>query len=101
MLGLFRRKPPRDPAVTARVKTGVAALLGLTEDDTIMLAELRCRDAGCPDLETVVTVACADRRRFELRFPKPLAEIGPDDFATLATRAERLRASSDGSPEAP
>ena len=56
MLGLFKRKPPADPVVTERLKAWVAALMDLSDNDTIMLAELACHDPGCPDLETVITV---------------------------------------------
>ena len=75
MFGLFKRKPPADPVVTDRVKLWVATAMSLSDCDTIMLAELDCRDPGCPDLETVITVIRADRRRFVLRFPGPMARV--------------------------
>jgi hypothetical protein len=73
MFGLFKRKPPADPMVADRLKLWVATAMGLSDHDTIMLAELDCRDPGCPDLETVITVIRADRRQFVLRFPGPMA----------------------------
>lgn len=84
MLRLFKRKPPADPAVTGRLKLWVAALMGLTHRDTILLAELACRDPGCPDLETVITVIYADRRQFVLRFPGPMAGVTERDVQSLA-----------------
>jgi len=84
MLGLFKRKPPADPAVTDRLKLWVSTLMDLSGHDTIMLAELACRDPGCLDLETVVTVIKADRRRFELRFPGPMAGVTEADVQVLA-----------------
>lgn len=83
MLGLFKRKPPPDPVVTDRLKQWVGALMGLTDRDTIMLAELACRDPGCVDLETVITVIKADRRRFLLRFPGPMADVTEADVRSL------------------
>jgi hypothetical protein len=83
MLGLFKRKPPADPVVTDRLKQWVGALMGLTDRDTIMLAELDCRDPGCLDLETVITVAYADRRRFVLRFPGPMVGVTESDVQSL------------------
>lgn len=91
MFSLFARKPPRDPAITARLKGWVSDLMTLDDKATIMVAELRCPDEGCVDLETVITVVMPDRRRFELRFPKPVADIGPDDFALLTDRAQGIR----------
>jgi hypothetical protein len=84
MLGLFKRKPPADPVVTDRLKLWVSTLMDLSERDTIMLAELTCRDPGCLDLETVITVIKADRRRFELRFPGPMASVTEVDVQSLA-----------------
>ena len=84
MLGLFKRKPPADPEVTARLKLWVGTLMGLSDRDTIMLAELACRDEGCPDLETVITVVRADRRRFELRFPGAMAQVTEADVQSLS-----------------
>ncbi len=84
MLGLFRRKPAVDPVVTDQLKAWVGALMGLSDRDTIMLAELACRDPGCPDLETVITVIKSDRRRFELRFPGPMAGVTEADVQALS-----------------
>ena len=89
MLGLFKRKPTADPAVTDRLKTWVSALMGLSDRDTIMLAELACHDPGCPNLETVITVRLADRRRFELRFPGPMAGVTEADVQSLAPQLLR------------
>ena len=84
MLGLFKRKPAADPVVTERLKAWVGALMGLTDRDTIMLAELACKDPGCLDLETVVTVVRADRRMFVLRFPGPMAGVTEADVQLLS-----------------
>ena len=83
MFGLFKRKPAADPVVTDRLKLWVATAMGLTDRDTIMLAELDCRDPGCPDLETVITVIRADRRQFVLRFPGPMAGVTEADVQSL------------------
>ena len=86
MLGLFKRKPPADPAVTDRLKAWVSALMDLSDKDTIMLAELACHDPGCLDLETVITVIRTDRRRFALRFPGPIAGVTEAAVQSLAPR---------------
>ena len=89
MLGLFKRKPPADPAVTDRLKTWVTALMDLSDRDTIMLAELACHDPGCPDLETVITVVRTDRRRFVLRFTGAMAGVTEVDVQSLAPQLVR------------
>lgn len=75
MLGLFARRPRPDTEAVARVKGWVSDLISLSEEDHVAIAELACREPGCPDLETVVTVTLADRRRFVLRFPSSVAEV--------------------------
>jgi len=92
MLGLFKRKPPADPVVTERLKAWVAALMDLSDNDTIMLAELACHDPGCPDLETVITVIRTDRRRFILRFPGPMADVKEADVQSLSVRLPTIQA---------
>ena len=88
MFGLFKRKPPPDPELTGRVKGWVEALMGLSEADTVMVAELACKDPGCADLETVVTVIRADRRQFVLRFPGPLADVTEVAVQSLAPQVK-------------
>lgn len=83
MFGLFKRKPPADPERTDRLKLWVATAMNLCDRDTIMLAELDCRDPGCPDLETVITVIRADKRRFVLRFPGRMARVTKADVQSL------------------
>jgi len=85
MFGLFSRKPPADPVVTDRLKAWVAALMDLSDKDTIMLAELACHAPGCPDLETVITVIRTDRR-FVLRFPGPMAGVTEADVQSLSVQ---------------
>jgi hypothetical protein len=75
MLGLFSRRPRPDAEAVARLKGWVTNLMTLGEKDHIAVAELACHEPGCPDLETVVTVTLADRRRFVLRFPSSVAEV--------------------------
>ncbi|MGL6211493.1 MAG: hypothetical protein ACRC14_16855 [Paracoccaceae bacterium] len=89
MFGLFKRKPPPDPELTGRIKHWVSALMNLSDADTIMVAELACRDPGCVDLETVVTVIRADRRQFVLRFPGPLADVTEAEVQSLGPKSDR------------
>lgn len=83
MLGLFSRRPRPDPQAVARLKVWVANLMSLDDRDHIAIAELACHEPGCPDLETVVTVTLADRRRFVLRFPSDVAAVTEADVQLL------------------
>jgi hypothetical protein len=83
MAGLFARRPRPDPLALARVRDWVSALMSLDAADHVAIAELACHEPGCPDLETVVTVTLADRRRFVLRFPAAVAAVTAADVEQL------------------
>jgi hypothetical protein len=84
MLGLFNRRPRPDAQALAQLKAWVAAMMSLGDKDHIAIAELACHEPGCPDLETVVTVTYADRRRFVLRFPSSVVGVTEADVRSLA-----------------
>lgn len=83
MFSLFKRPPPPDPAQVARIRAWVAAHLALDDEDHLMVAQLRCHDPGCPDLETVVTILKQDKRRFVLRFPTPVLDVTETDVTGI------------------
>ena len=82
MTGLFDRKRP-DAAAVRRVKALVAARFDLPDTTTLAAAELRCHEAGCPPVETVVTARDEDGRIRDWRLHKPLAEVTAADIETL------------------
>ena len=82
MTGLFDRKRP-GAAAARRVKALVAARFDLPETTTLAVAELRCHEAGCPPVETVVTARDVDGYIRDWHLHKPLAEITTADVETL------------------
>ncbi|MGF1660382.1 MAG: hypothetical protein ACFCUS_13225 [Rubrimonas sp.] len=86
MRGLFARS--RAPGRATQVKAWVAARLGLCEADLVTLAELVCRDPGCPPVETVVSVHRSGGARRDWRIPKPLAEIAEADILAAMAGGE-------------
>jgi hypothetical protein len=83
MPGLFNRRPRPDTEALGRLKAWIIDLMSLGDSDHIAIAELACHEPGCPDLETVVTVTLADRRRFVLRFPSAVAAVTEADVQLL------------------
>jgi hypothetical protein len=63
-----------NPAQVAAVKRWARAALGLGEDGVVTVAETACRDAGCPLVETMVTVF-EDRRTRAWVFTRPRAAV--------------------------
>lgn len=91
MLGLFARRPRPDAEAVARLRGWTHEMMGLGEADHVAIAELACHEPGCPDLETVVTVTLADRRRFVLRFPSPVAGVTEADVRLLRPQRPTAR----------
>jgi hypothetical protein len=79
--GLFDRR--RASPHAALVKDWVAERFALTPEDVVSIAELACRDGGCPDVETVVTILRAAGGSERWRIAKPLEAVARQDVAAL------------------
>ena len=55
-MDLFAVKKAKPLARVQEIKTLIAATLGLDADTAILVTELACEDADCPDVETVIAV---------------------------------------------
>jgi hypothetical protein len=93
--GLFARRRPSPHA--ARLKALMAVRYPVAEDDAVLVAEVACADAGCPDVETILTVLRADGSRIERRVAKPMDCVSEADVAALAPE----EGPSDDGPSAP
>lgn len=80
MMSLFGRTPTRDPAATARLKAWAREIFGADDKAVVAVAELRCAEADCPDVETVVAVLSRGGSR-KIKVPKPLGDVTRDDLA--------------------
>lgn len=72
---LFGAGAGREPGRAAEVKGWVGDLLGLGQDDTVLVAELRCSEPGCPPLETTIAVLPAGGGSRQFKIHKSLAEL--------------------------
>jgi hypothetical protein len=64
-----------------RLKAQVRRLLNLTDDVSISITELNCRDRDCPDIETVIAVLIHGVKPRLARIHKPLPEVTLTDLA--------------------
>jgi hypothetical protein len=55
--------PVPDPGHTAAIKRWTHELLQLGDDEVVTVSEIACADAGCPLVETTVTVFSPGRTR--------------------------------------
>jgi len=83
------RAPGRDGRA-AEIKGWVARAFGLDERTTVMVAELRCTEPGCPPVETVVGIlGGGETRRFKVH--KPISGVAFRDIERLAASEREER----------
>ena len=80
ILGLARPKPAGD---AGRIKALVPDRLGLGDEATLMVSELRCHEDGCPDVETVIAVMAGGKDTATWKIAKPMADVGAEDIARV------------------
>jgi nitrate reductase delta subunit len=76
----FRKKRSDAGDLTRALKELVRTHFRLSEDDSIMVAEVECQVPGCPPLETVVAFWCPDGQRRHFKIFKPLVECAEGDL---------------------
>ena len=76
----FAKKSPAHRAALTRVKDHVRENFRLTEAETIVVAELECRQPGCPPLETVIAFWGEDGRRRHYKVFKPVEDVVLEDL---------------------
>ena len=66
---------------SAEIKAWVRQLTALPENTPVSVAELACRDEGCPDIETVIGIMEADKPIRTVRLHLAIAEVTRDAIA--------------------
>jgi hypothetical protein len=80
--------PTRPATDLSALKAVVRAELRLTCEDVVLVSELRCAEAGCPPVETVVVVLDTQGHR-TWKLPQAPEEVTPHTLRhTLATNPE-------------
>ncbi|WP_187972001.1 nitrate reductase [Aquibium microcysteis] len=82
----FNPLPPKPRLDTTSIKRWARAALALSDDVPVSVSQVACREAGCPDLETVIGVMKPGFNFTTYRVLKPVAEITETDVRrALAT----------------
>lgn len=84
-MDLFAAKPTPNADHVMRVKAWVAESMPLLPGSTVMVAELTCREPGCPPLETVIAVLGGAVQRKET-LHKALAQVTAEDVRAITAR---------------
>lgn len=77
-----KRTIPADQA--DRIKAWTRAVFHLSDEATVMVTELECREPGCPPIETVIAVFKGPGRTRQYKIHRTADEIGLPDIEALA-----------------
>jgi hypothetical protein len=73
--GPFRKKPPRDPEVLARIRGWCLEHLGGEDSAELTISEVDCADPKCPGLETFILVMRPGEAMQATKIRKKLVDI--------------------------
>jgi hypothetical protein len=69
----------RSGAIRA-LKAAARLLFEATEDDAILVSELRCSEPGCPPIETAVALLRKGSEPRQVKIHKPVVEVTVEDL---------------------
>jgi hypothetical protein len=82
-MDLFATGAPHKSEHINRIKQQVATLLAVSEDTTVMVTGLGCREEGCPPVETVIAVFQPQVSKLQFKLHKPVSEVTEHDLVRL------------------
>ena len=85
------RKTNRLQAKSAEIKGWVREALGLDPDTPVTVAELACRDEGCPDIETVIGILEPKKPIRTARVHSPMADVTEKAVSDALSAASEQR----------
>ena len=75
-------------AAIAAIKNAVTRHLELSEEDYVMVTELRCSEEGCAPLEIVIAVLRKDQQKRTYKIHKPIADITATDLRRVFAKPD-------------
>ena len=78
LINTSKRRPNRERV--RQIKAALTAALDLSEDATIMVTELECREEGCPPVETVLALLRPDSLTVQYKVHKSTVELDEKDL---------------------
>ena len=80
-----------DPLRSQAIKAEVTRRLGLADNAVVMVSELACGDADCPEVETVIALL-DEQRRYRVTFQRSLEELSSENVTEAWDELARQRA---------
>lgn len=89
MDGLLGGSSGGNGAAVGRVKRWVEEIRGLADGESVLVAELRCSEPGCPPVETSISVLGGEGTR-QGKVHRPVAEVTREDVERLVRSDSEL-----------
>lgn len=83
-MNLFGGRRTIDSAQVERIKTWARTTWALSDDTTIMVTELECREPGCPPIETVIALLEGPGKNAQHKIHKQAGDVSQADVEALA-----------------
>lgn len=83
-MNLFGGRRTIDPKQVERIKAWARANWELSEETTIMVTELECREPNCPPIETVIAVLEGPGKTRQYKIHKSAEQVSRHDVDALA-----------------
>lgn len=87
-MNLFQTKRAPHLVRVTQIKEWVAQHLALPQSTIVLVGEQRCREPGCPPLETVIALFPEGGRSAHHKLHKALAEVTESDVRALAAAGD-------------
>lgn len=83
-MNLFGPKRVVQPDQVNRIKSWAREIWSLSDEATILVTELECREPGCPPIETVIAVLKGPGETKQYKIHKTTDEVARRDVELLA-----------------
>lgn len=88
-MNLFGGRRTIESEQAERIRNWVRTIWALSDDTTVMVTELECREPGCPPIETVIALLEGPGQTRQFKVHKSAQDVDRKDVEALA--AGRIR----------
>lgn len=87
-MNLFGGKRTISADQADRIKAWTRGVFHVSDETTVMVTELECREPGCPPIETVIALLKGPGNTQQYKIHKTADEVGLSDLEELAGKEE-------------
>lgn len=85
MINPFGQKPQVNPSKVSQIKTWVRETFSLSDEQSVMVTEMRCIEEDCPPLETVIAILSPNQPAKQKKIFKAISDVEIVDIENLVS----------------